>query len=229
MKARERGGVEPTEPEPTGPEEAREEDNREGENKDPGAQVEEEDKEGEDRIHVDTHVDMKVPSDTESDGELMRKSVKQKIDRYEAKVDRETKRVTTDMSRAKAAGLGQELSPGKRGTLEEAARDAAEMIKKPRTDEDRDLLRLADESRVDVAEIFSRPRVTTEAKKFGLAAGEAIDLATGWDLMKTRDRKRCMQWLRQNRPQVVILSPPCTAFSGLQSLNKWSAKREREF
>ena len=103
------------------------------------------------------------------------------------------------------------------------------MAKRPKKDEDKDLLKLQAESRVDIAEIFSRPRVTTEARKFGLAAGEAIDLVTGWDLMKTRERKRCMQWIRQNRPQVVILSPPCTAFSRLQSFNKWSAKREREF
>ena len=38
-----------------------------------------------------------------------------------------------------------------------------------------------------------------------------------------------MQWIRQNKPKIVVLSPPCTAFSKLQSYNKWSQKREREF
>ena len=159
----------------------------------------------------------------------MSRSVKQKVDRYEAKVERESKRLVTDKARSGAAGLGQQLSPGKRGTVEETAKTAESMAKKLRFTEDDELLRIEKESKIDIAEVFSRPRVTVEARKFGLEAGEAIDLATGWDLMRGGNRRRCMQWIRQNRPQVIILSPPCTAFSRLQSLNKWSAKREREF
>ena len=78
LKARERGGVEPTEPEPTEP---REEDKE-------IVEVEEEAKEEapatskeEDERDVDTHVDVKIPSDTESDEGIMRKSVKQKVGR----------------------------------------------------------------------------------------------------------------------------------------------------
>eukprot|EP00973_Karenia_brevis_P013605 1846518-Karenia_brevis.AAC.1 len=41
-------------------------------------------------------------------------------------------------------------------------------------------------------------------------------------------RKRCMHWVRQAKPLVLILSPPCTTFSRLQNLNPWTDKRERE-
>ena len=34
---------------------------------------------------------------------------------------------------------------------------------------------------VDVCEIFSPPRVTTEAIKYGMNVGDAMDLTTGWD------------------------------------------------
>ena len=51
--------------------------------------------------------------------------------------------------------------------------------------------------KVEIAEVFSIPRVTVEARKFGLSTGEAIDIQTGWDLTRSMERKRCMQWIRQ--------------------------------
>lgn len=43
---------------------------------------------------------------------------------------------------------------------------------------------------VDVAEMYSPPRVTEEARKFGLNAGEAMDLVTGWDFSLADHRKK---------------------------------------
>ena len=40
---------------------------------------------------------------------------------------------------------------------------------------------------VDVAEVFSPPRVSSEAAKFGLMAGEAMDLTTGWAFNRKED------------------------------------------
>ena len=34
---------------------------------------------------------------------------------------------------------------------------------------------------VDLCEVFSPPRVSQEATKFGIQAGDAMDLTTGWD------------------------------------------------
>ena len=81
----------------------------------------------------------------------------------------------------------------------------------------------------DIAEVFSRPRVSVQAEKFGLKAGIAMDLRTGWDFMKNGDRKRAMQWIRQNKPLVVVLSPPCTEFSQIQNLNDWTPRRAERY
>ena len=44
---------------------------------------------------------------------------------------------------------------------------------------------------IDVAEIYSPPRVTREAKKWGLEAGDAMDLTTGWDFNIGTTPKSC--------------------------------------
>ena len=44
--------------------------------------------------------------------------------------------------------------------------------------------------KVDIMEVYSPPRVTVEAKKFGLRAGEAMDLVTGYDFNQAEDRKK---------------------------------------
>ena len=43
---------------------------------------------------------------------------------------------------------------------------------------------------VDVAEVFSPLRVSSDAVKFGLTAGDAMDLTTGWDLSRKYDRDK---------------------------------------
>ena len=80
---------------------------------------------------------------------------------------------------------------------------------------------------VDVTEVFSPPRVTSQAEKFGLKIGEAYDLTTGWDFKLKAHRDAVYQHVRDEKPLVVIGSPPCTPFSQLQTLNPDTpAKRE---
>ena len=43
---------------------------------------------------------------------------------------------------------------------------------------------------VDLCEVFSAPRVGKGAAKFGMKAGYAMDLTTGWDFNKEADRQR---------------------------------------
>ena len=83
--------------------------------------------------------------------------------------------------------------------------------------------------RVDVAEAFSPPRVTEEAKKFGLAAGEAMDLSTGWDFTRERDRQRARQYVEEHMPRLLIGSPPCTMFSTLQRMTPWSHRKQNKW
>lgn len=72
---------------------------------------------------------------------------------------------------------------------------------------------------VDVSEVFSPPRITKEAEKQGLVTGGAYDLKTGFDLSKEQDRGRMWQELEKDEPELVVGSPPCTAFSLLREFN----------
>ena len=58
---------------------------------------------------------------------------------------------------------------------------------------------------VDVSEVFSPPRVGKEALKFGLEAGDAMDLTTGWDFNKEKDRVEAEERLEKQKPLV-----PCS-------------------
>ena len=76
---------------------------------------------------------------------------------------------------------------------------------------------------VDVAEVFSPPRVTLEAKKFGLKRGEAFDLTSGWDFRRKDHQETAEKYVDAGKPLVIIGSPPCIAFSQLQTLNAKTA------
>ena len=69
-----------------------------------------------------------------------------------------------------------------------------------------------------MCEVFSPPRVGLEAVKIGLMVGGAMDLTTGWDFTKDEDRRRAEEYVDREQPLVLIGSPPCVAFSQLQSL-----------
>ena len=71
-----------------------------------------------------------------------------------------------------------------------------------------------------VSELYSPPRISPEAAKRGLETGTCFDLQTGWDLSREEDRRRMWKTLREEKPDVIIVCPPCTAFSRMQALNK---------
>lgn len=73
----------------------------------------------------------------------------------------------------------------------------------------------------DLAEVYSPPRVAAQAVKAGMRASLSADLLTGWNLAVPDERARLVQEIRRRRPKVLILSPPCTWFSGLMNFN-WS-------
>ena len=82
---------------------------------------------------------------------------------------------------------------------------------------------------VDIAEMYSPRGVTDEAKNFGLTAGEAMDLTTGWDFTKEENRSRAMKYIEVNKPKLIIGSPMCTMFSQLQRMTGWSAEKQRRW
>jgi hypothetical protein len=78
---------------------------------------------------------------------------------------------------------------------------------------------LATDCRVSVAEVFSVPRVTALANKWNFISKGAYDIKCGDDFRVASHRERTRQKLSQERPDVLLLTPPCNQFSKLQNLN----------
>ena len=70
-----------------------------------------------------------------------------------------------------------------------------------------------------VTEIYSPPRIAPRAQAYGMRPGISVDLETGWDLREERHVQALWRHLHQNPPLLMILSPPCTAFSNIQNIN----------
>ena len=81
------------------------------------------------------------------------------------------------------------------------------------------------QSRNDLSEVYSPPRVTKDGASLGLKCAFAFGVIVldkdgyVWDFSERSCRKRAWQRLRAECPYMLIGSPPCTAFSIIQSLN----------
>ena len=96
----------------------------------------------------------------------------------------------------------------------------------------RGALALYERKGTDVSEIFSPPRIAQEAgiREYGgtrLKPGWSLDLTrndpkTGepWDLSDKKVQSRIVKLVAEGRPLFIIGSPPCTAFSIIQNINK---------
>jgi hypothetical protein len=71
----------------------------------------------------------------------------------------------------------------------------------------------------DLMEVYSPARMVPLARNVGLRAEVSIDLLTGWNLLDLDVRKLVVQEIKVRRPKVLMMSPPCTWFSGLMNLN----------
>jgi hypothetical protein len=71
-----------------------------------------------------------------------------------------------------------------------------------------------------MSEMFSPERVTSVCKQYGLIPGQAMDIKHGFDFDLAADRKKAWKSILQDKPKLVIGSPPCTFFSRLQELSK---------
>ena len=96
----------------------------------------------------------------------------------------------------------------------------------------KDALALYARKGADVVEVFSQPRIVQEAglRRFGttqLTPGWSLDLTrldpkTGraWDLADHKVQSRVKKMVKDGKPMFVIGSPPCTAMSTMQNINK---------
>ena len=79
-----------------------------------------------------------------------------------------------------------------------------------------------------IIELYSPPRVTAligTLPNMSLAGGPTFDLrqdenGASWDFRRREDRQRARARIREERPFVVIGSPPCTFFSSIQALSR---------
>jgi hypothetical protein len=71
----------------------------------------------------------------------------------------------------------------------------------------------------DFMEIYSPPRLVPLAVQAGMRASASLDLLTGWNFLTADGRALAVQEVKTRRPKVLMLSPPCTMFSGLMNLN----------
>lgn len=91
------------------------------------------------------------------------------------------------------------------------------------------------ERTVHFMEVFSPPRVCFAVARHGLVAPPmlSLDLTTGYDFLTMEDRARCLRLMESERPQFIIVSPPCTMYSPLQQLfnlkKMAAAEKERRF
>ena len=78
-----------------------------------------------------------------------------------------------------------------------------------------------------VSEVWSPPRVTKLAHEYDLKPGFSFDIQTNdengkpWDFDVPAQRRKCIERVIHEKPQFLVGSPMCTAFSALQALNKW--------
>jgi hypothetical protein len=77
-------------------------------------------------------------------------------------------------------------------------------------------------------DVFSVPRISKHANRFGLTSAGAFDLQLGHDFLKESDRKLVMQHIEQNKPQLVIVQPPCEMFSVMRNISKHKVKPDTE-
>ena len=88
---------------------------------------------------------------------------------------------------------------------------------------------LGEQYRAVVSEIYSPPRVTAAAARLtelDIDPGVAMDLTTTdelgepWDFDIPRMREKARKLLRQQKPELFVGSPMCTAYSAWQRINK---------
>lgn len=72
---------------------------------------------------------------------------------------------------------------------------------------------------VSVSEVYSEPRILAEAVRQGLEGGRGYDLKCGYDLRLEADIKKMWRELKEDKPSLTVVCPPCGPFSILQGLN----------
>ena len=84
------------------------------------------------------------------------------------------------------------------------------------------LMRVSNKIEQELIEMHSPPRVTKQAQEWGMKAGAAMDLTTGWDFRKQKDRDKAWKYIEEHKPGVVIGSQ-------LQNLTNWNDTKQHKW
>ena len=110
----------------------------------------------------------------------------------------------------------------KRTRYEEASAEPAEEPQRPEP-----------RGKYDVAECFSPPRVAARARERGFRAGWSLDIRhedgitkRRWDLSNLAEAEEAFRMVQRDKPQLVVLCPPCTKFCNLLNLNRRAVPRK---
>lgn len=76
-------------------------------------------------------------------------------------------------------------------------------------------------------EVFSRPRIMPFITSMGMRGIRSMDVVTGWDLLQKDHIKNAFTEIHDREPYCIMLSPPCTVFSGLMNANWGNMKPEK--
>ena len=71
-----------------------------------------------------------------------------------------------------------------------------------------------------VAEIYNPNRFRKETEKQGLVHGNAFDLELGHDLLNPQMQNEVESYVRNVKPGLTVISPPCTLLSLMQNMNR---------
>ena len=85
----------------------------------------------------------------------------------------------------------------------------------------------------EVAEIFSPPRIVTVARRRGISARWSFDRlvekepGTPWDLSRRSHQLAILKILEEEKPELIVGSPPCSHYSRIMALNWPKTPRHR--
>ena len=83
----------------------------------------------------------------------------------------------------------------------------------------------AKKGNITVGEVYSPPRMAKAAEKLGMTAEFSLDLSTvdeqgqPWDFSSASAREKALRLVDDTKPNLLVVSPPCTMFSAIQNLN----------
>ena len=78
--------------------------------------------------------------------------------------------------------------------------------------------------RIDIMEIWGgNAGVSKVSIRRCLRTGQNFDIVTGADLTKYHNQQVLLNYIRQHRPLVIVMGPPCTAFSSWSHINQYNA------